>query len=212
MASKKGHKGVVELLLKDARVNPADHTNHAIQLASFNGHKEVVELLLQDTRVDPSDLRNRAIQLACKSGNTSIVKLLLQDKRVDPSAENNSSMQLACSNGHNEIVELLLQGNWRSQLPLCIDHSHVHLDTRVNPESDSNNSALALASSNGHKKVVELLLNDFRVMELLSPHQLQSAIVSATHNRHWDVVKLLKAYSPTPPSSRDKPKPACVLS
>jgi ankyrin repeat protein len=46
VACRNGHKEIVELLLQDPRVNPAD--DHCpIRFASAYGHKEIVELLLQ---------------------------------------------------------------------------------------------------------------------------------------------------------------------
>ena len=45
---------VVELLLKDERVNPAAEDDYAIGVAAKNGHEKVVELLLKDKRVDPA--------------------------------------------------------------------------------------------------------------------------------------------------------------
>jgi hypothetical protein len=68
-ASEKGHKEVVEMLLKDSRVNPSAGNNWAIRYASGNGHKEIVEMLLKDSLVDPSADDNYAIRNASSSGN-----------------------------------------------------------------------------------------------------------------------------------------------
>jgi ankyrin repeat protein len=77
------HKEIVELLLKDNRVDPSALDNKAIRYASVNGRKEVVEMLLKDDRVDPSAGRNYAIRGASENGHTEIVRMLLKDKRVD---------------------------------------------------------------------------------------------------------------------------------
>jgi len=47
----KGYLEVVEILLKDKRVNPPRFT---INLAAQNGHLEIVKLLLKDKRIDPT--------------------------------------------------------------------------------------------------------------------------------------------------------------
>jgi ankyrin repeat protein len=48
VALKKEHLEIVELLLKDKRVDPSDNNNYLIRWASINGHLEIVELLLKD--------------------------------------------------------------------------------------------------------------------------------------------------------------------
>ena len=50
-ASENGHTAVVDLLLKDGRVDPAADDNYAIRWASYYRHTEVVKLLLKDKRV-----------------------------------------------------------------------------------------------------------------------------------------------------------------
>lgn len=60
-----GHLNVVELLMKDTRVNPADQRNEAIILASMKGHLAIVKRLMEDVRVDPSDQDNTPILFGC---------------------------------------------------------------------------------------------------------------------------------------------------
>jgi hypothetical protein len=52
-----GHKEIVEMLLKDNRVDPSADGSCALRNASLNGHKEIVEILLKDNRVDSSKLQ-----------------------------------------------------------------------------------------------------------------------------------------------------------
>lgn len=78
--AKKGYVDVVELLLKDIRVNPSAlncFNNNALMNACNEGHITVVKLLLQDPRVDPKVVNNKAIKLASDKGHTEIVKLLI---------------------------------------------------------------------------------------------------------------------------------------
>jgi hypothetical protein len=60
-ASEYGHTKVVELLLKDPRVDPTAERNYAVRWASARGHDKVVKLLLADSRVDPTVLDNFAV-------------------------------------------------------------------------------------------------------------------------------------------------------
>ena len=139
-SAKKGHVGVVKLLLKDPRVDPGADNNYAIKWASRNGHVEIVKLLLKDPRVDPSVDDNYAIKWAADNGHVELVELLLNDPRADPGVDDNTAIGYAAENGHVEIVELLLN------------------DPRVTPDT-RDNYAIERASQNGHVEVVELLLN-----------------------------------------------------
>lgn len=79
---------MVELLLKNEKVDPSYNNNEAICEASAKGHIDIVKLLLQNVRVDPSYNNNEAIREAAKNCNYYVVNLLSQDKRVDPNANN----------------------------------------------------------------------------------------------------------------------------
>jgi len=54
-----GHVELVELLLRDERVDPSADSQGAVRWASEYGHLAVVERLLRDARVDPS-VRNQS--------------------------------------------------------------------------------------------------------------------------------------------------------
>lgn len=78
--AKKGHAELVDLLLKDVRVDPNSQNSYgydALMNASVAGHIEVVKLLLQDPRVNPKASKNWAIRFASDKGHTEIVKLLI---------------------------------------------------------------------------------------------------------------------------------------
>ncbi len=71
---------MVELLLKDPRVDPSSNNNYAIRKASKNGCVKMVGLLLQDSRVDPP---SDTIEVASNHGHIEIVRLLLLDEYID---------------------------------------------------------------------------------------------------------------------------------
>lgn len=52
LASSEGRREVVEILLKDSRVNASDCDNQAIKWAAFHGHLEVVKLLANHLELD----------------------------------------------------------------------------------------------------------------------------------------------------------------
>jgi len=154
MASDKGYSELVELLLKDKRVDPTINDNKPMRSALKYHHYDVVKVLLADKRVNPAVYENYAIQLASKYGHADVVKLLLADKRVNPAVYDNYTIQLASKYGHADVVKLLLA------------------DKRVNP-ADDDNSAIKRASEYGHVDVVKLLLGDPRVRNSLSKAELQ---------------------------------------
>lgn len=71
LAAENGHFQVVEYLLGDPRVNPADYNNYAIRIASENGCFQAVACLLNDSRVDSSVYDNYAIKIAAKRVGTT---------------------------------------------------------------------------------------------------------------------------------------------
>lgn len=76
----KGYVELVDLLLKDTRVDPnaRNVVNYdALMNACDKGHVEVVKLLLQDPRVNANARKDRAIELASIRNHTEIVKLLI---------------------------------------------------------------------------------------------------------------------------------------
>lgn len=81
-ASQNGYSDIIEMLLKDDRVNPIVHNNLPIAYAAENGHLDAVKVLMNDKRVDPSDYNNAAIKYALKNKHLSVVKQLMNDKRV----------------------------------------------------------------------------------------------------------------------------------
>jgi len=136
-----GFTEIVELLLRDPRVDPNKH--NSLGLAAQNGHTETVRLLLNDQRNDPSRRGNEAIIDAVKNGHIEVVRLLLSNPRVDPTARNNLAIIYAARNGHTEIVRLLLT------------------DPRVDP-TVKDNEAIKTALKNNHLDIAKLLLQDGR--------------------------------------------------
>lgn len=82
MATEYGYSNVVELLLRDSRVDPATNSNYAIKYASTHGHLAIVALLVQHPGVDPAADDNYALEWATRCRHIEICRLLLDDVRV----------------------------------------------------------------------------------------------------------------------------------
>jgi Ankyrin repeats (3 copies) len=136
-ASYKGCLSIVDLLLKDARIDPnlplnlfgdprfvaittteQEKYKTALGYACEEGRLEIVERLLADPRVDPSIHQNLALQIACKTNDRhgesdrdylAIINRLLQDSRVNPADNKNRALNLAIREGRILIAERLLQ-------------------------------------------------------------------------------------------------------
>ncbi|KAI8891775.1 ankyrin repeat-containing domain protein, partial [Globomyces pollinis-pini] len=143
-AIQENNANIVQLLLKDGRLDPSIGDNVALLVSSEKGYTGMVKLLLGDERVNPSVKDNNAIRLASEHGRTEIVAILLNNRRVDPAAKNNHAIRLASQNGHTEIVNILLN------------------DERVDP-TVYDNYITRIASQNGHTEIVQMLLQDKRV-------------------------------------------------
>ncbi len=165
-ALREGDVITVKRLLKNPKVDPADHT---FRLPSEYGHADVVQLLLEDGRVDPTAKNNYAIVRSSQLGHAGVVQLLLADGRADPAVKNNYAIRWSSQNGHAGVVQLLLA------------------DGRADPTAE-NNIAIKESSRKGYTDVVKLLLADGRA----DPTAWDNAAIKASsYCGHADVVKLL---------------------
>lgn len=80
-ASKQCLTDVVELLLRDADVDPTINNNKALFYAAIKGCYTVVELLLNDPRVNPLDNNEAALQVSLANKHYDIAKLILNRDR-----------------------------------------------------------------------------------------------------------------------------------
>ena len=199
-----GYEEILELLLKDSRVDPSAQNNYAIRFAVKNEHEKMVKLLLKDPRVDPSARYNEAIVTVAKNGNEKIVELLLKDLRVDPSAHDNEAIFYSILYNHEKVAELLLKD---SRMELSKKNSHLLLravengyDTVIElllknypiDPTVQDNYALSYAVENGYVKAVELLLKDPRVILYANKSRtFLQTIYSAIKNNHVKIVELL---------------------
>ena len=111
VAAELGHMNIVEILIKDTRVNPADQNNWGIRGAASYGHTDTVAVLLKDTRVNPADQNNNALVWAAKNGHTNTVATLMKDTRVNPADINKFAIRWAAQYGHTNTVATLIKDN-----------------------------------------------------------------------------------------------------
>ena len=60
--ARRENREMVELLMKDRRVDPSDQSNYALEIAMNEGYSEIVDLLLRDPQV-----ASKAISRASKN-------------------------------------------------------------------------------------------------------------------------------------------------
>ncbi len=141
MAALRGFVQIVEMLLADPRVNPAqdDYHNPAIAKAARRGHVQIVQLLL------PASLlwqKQAALLQAIGHNYDHVARLLLCDPEVEPMYQDNELLKCAILNNRPSMVKLLL--------PL-VDPTY------------NNNEAIRWAVEYDRRKIVILLYNDPRV-------------------------------------------------
>jgi hypothetical protein len=70
---------IVNLLLKDSRIQPSEHNNKALILASSNGYVDILRLLLADERTNAADAIPDIIGIASNNGHLEVMLFLLQN-------------------------------------------------------------------------------------------------------------------------------------
>ena len=178
-ASAKGHKRVVQTLLKNgANVNTAGgHYGCALTSASARGHKEVVQILLTngaDVNMAGGDCGS-ALASASAGGHEEVVQILLKNgANVNmEGGDHGSALASASIGGHHEIVQILLENG-----------------ADVDMEGEDYRSALASASTRGHKEVVQILLKNGANVNMMKG-VYDSALTSASAGGHKEVVQIL---------------------
>ena len=148
VASERGHMSVVDILLKDPRVDPGIQYSAIIKIAARQGNYLLVKALLKDHRVNPNSYGKfkPALIGALEHRHMHVVDILLKDPRVDPSIQNNDAIQIAAEKRNIPAIRILLK------------------DSRVNP-TVNNNHAIRHALKNSHFDVARILLEDKRVSD-----------------------------------------------
>ncbi|KAJ3207349.1 hypothetical protein HDU67_007529, partial [Dinochytrium kinnereticum] len=174
IACKKGHAGIVRMLLELDSVHPDARSNDAIKTASQLGYADIVRMLLATGRVDPNVHGGYPIRWASRTSHLDVLEILLRHG-VDPAAHDFAAVRWAAMYGQAESLRILLE--WNVSSDISLDHGvalqnaasnghaecvRILLDAGVDP-STCEDFALQAAAANGHLGVVQLLLSDQRV-------------------------------------------------
>jgi ankyrin repeat protein len=184
MASRNGHKDLLEALIKnDYKVNAQDSDGRtALMLAAQNGHKDIVEVLIgggAKVNAKASD-DCTALMLAAQNGHKDLVEYLLgKGAKVNAKASNGcTALIIAALNGRKDVVEALI----------C-------KGADVNAQKFDGSTALMYAAWNGHKDLVEYLLGKGAKVNAQKSNGWTAfgwtALMIAADSGHKDVVEVL---------------------
>ncbi|XP_046553082.1 ankyrin repeat domain-containing protein 50-like [Haliotis rubra] len=178
-AAVKGHKEVVELLVKhgaDLSISEKSGSN-ILHLACSNGQFGVVEYVLSLNSVDINRrgyMKRTPVMIAAESGHKEVVELLvkhganllLTDKHGD------NILHRACKEGHFDVVKYVLSLN-------SVD---------INSRGWEGRRLVMIPAEKGHKEVVELLVKHGANLLLTDKHG-DNTLHRACKEGHFDVVK-----------------------
>jgi hypothetical protein len=82
------NRNILELLIKNKKIDPSSRNNSLISILSGQGDVELIKLLLQDPRVDPSVNNNEALVKAAKLAHYEIVGILLKNSKINLNPSN----------------------------------------------------------------------------------------------------------------------------
>ncbi|TPX58239.1 hypothetical protein PhCBS80983_g03280 [Powellomyces hirtus] len=185
LASTLGHAAVVEVLLKDDRMDPSSDSNEALRKASANGHAAVVSQLLRHPKVDPSPY---AFYESIERGHVAVMDVLLRDGRYDAAWRvSGRCLALWMADDHQQlgVVDRLMQdprvdstGGDSFPVVLAAGLSYVDIlarllqDARVNPNEPGIITAAVL---NGGVAPTRLLLQHHS-MNINDPFIMETTI------------------------------------
>ena len=105
-----GHPSIVDLLLKESRVDAAllnQFFNLLPRIADENAATDILEILVATGKIDVTVSSNRFIKRAAAQGNSKAFGILLR-AGADPAADDDTPLREAVFKGHANIVKMLL--------------------------------------------------------------------------------------------------------
>lgn len=207
-----GHVAVVDLLLADARVDPAAREGEALLSACAKGHLEVARRLLAHPRVDPSLRDQEALFSALEARNEGIALRLLSHPRVDPTVRDGEAVALAARGRLWSVLRELLR---YPRINAAVEHSVALVEAAAADQLDiveellshagifagaGNNEAIVAAADGGATSLVATLL----ARKGVDPSARKNkALVLAVKRAHVPVVRLLMADARVDPTKPD---------
>jgi ankyrin repeat protein len=187
VASEKGHKDVVQLLLAAGQVDVDSKDKNGqtpLWMAARNGHEGIVQLLLERGQVnveaEDSEYSRTPLWMAAYNGHEDVVQLLLERGQVNVEAKDSeysrTPLWAAAYNGHEDVVQLLLE------------RGQVNVEAK---DSEHSRTPLWIAAYNGHESVVKLLLATGQVNVDSKDKNGMTPLLIAAANKRESVVRLL---------------------
>ena len=102
-----GHLNIVEMLLKDKRVDPSAKHYFPFNLACTKGKHLILKVLLKDKRINSIEKINYGLLLATYYIQVNCVKILLKDERVDPKSFYCNAYFIACTRKSFELTKII---------------------------------------------------------------------------------------------------------
>ncbi|RSL91434.1 hypothetical protein CEP52_014257 [Fusarium oligoseptatum] len=196
-ASRRGHAGVVRLLLDTEGIQPGlsvDNGTTALILAASGGFLDVVKMLLAHPRVEADhkdEYGQTALSYAAEHAHEAIVAELLATGVVDPNSQDDwaeTPLYHAVMNNAPGIVTAIIE--------------HPKTDPQGKPEY----SALVWAAREGYTDVVRVLLNSGRVDVNAADTDnffRGSLLIAASGSGKQDVVRLLLSFPGIDPNAQN---------
>jgi ankyrin repeat protein len=191
-AAKKGHKGVVEMLV-EADVSDEDKAQ-ALIYAAENGHLGVVLVLVgAGVNVNAVDEHGRTgLMRAAERGHLRVVQALIARRNnivdndgniIQPKIDLNAK-------GDNGWTALMLAARAGHENAAAVVQALVGAGVNVNAVDNQNNTALMLAARAGHEEVVKALINAKADVNAVNDYG-QTALILAARAGHEKVVQAL---------------------
>ncbi|RSL61345.1 hypothetical protein CEP53_005146 [Fusarium sp. AF-6] len=196
-ASRRGHAGIVRLLLDTEGIRPGlsvDNGTTALILAASGGFLDVVKMLLAHPRVeaDHKDEYGRtALSYAAEYAHEAIVSELLATGVVDPNGQDGRSRTPLC---------YAVRNNAPGIVTAILEHPKTDL------EGDPEYSALVWAARQGYTDVVRVLLNSGRVdVNAADTHNIFRGrpLIAASGSGKQDMVRLLLSFPGIDPDAQN---------
>lgn len=211
-AAEAGHLDIVELLLADPRLSPADCGNHALALATASGHQAVAVRLLRDPRVQRLRDKSAMLLAAASLGKVHLLSKLLALPAVNLARDAVfNAVKAAAAAGHLGALQLLMaspgvvQADAAAALMRAAAGGNVASlnllinELGVDPSIDDSVSIVA-AARGGHMAALERLLQDDRV----NPGAADNlALTEAAGGGHAAIVAMLLAHALVDPADND---------
>ncbi|KAJ3651246.1 hypothetical protein Zmor_017296 [Zophobas morio] len=210
LASKGGHKKIVEYLVKSgAEINrPERDGSTPLFVASHYGHLQTVTYLVKSGAEINGSMNSGFIPLntAAYNGHELIVALLVKSGAdVNRASKNGlTALEGASFNGHIAIVEYLVKSGAELNrgddfTPLYLASQSGHLQTvkylvksgaEINRPITGGNTPLQIASDKNHEMIVEFLVKSGAEINLANDNGW-TALRVASYNGHEETVQFL---------------------